>query len=357
MDDGDRVDPAVRGWAEACARDAPLRTATSAPEDAPSETTSDRSFIADHKASMDPCVHPSLVRQHGFLSGRRPVAEGLSAKFAISKTSLHSDVLGIPPELVSDSDAVALVPWSQKTETRLLWRGSNTGMFYSSAHPWRESHRVRLLNLGDPEVTSRVSVLSPPGLMRGTISQSARVQDTQRTNSRLFNMAFVGHPIQCDEEDGTCDDIADEYPYEDWVSREWADHHKYVVDVDGNAWSARFQRLLMSGSLVFKSTIMPEWYNDRIQPWVHYVPIKLDYTDLRDALAFFAGDVNGRGGRDDLAENIGMGGREWAENFYRTQDMVAYVFRLYLEWARLQAPDRAAMDFKYDPSMEVETST
>jgi hypothetical protein len=36
--------------------------------------------------------------------------------------------------------------------------------------------------------------------------------------------------------------------------------------------------------------------------------------------------------------------------------MTAYVFRLYLEWARLQAPNRRAMAFKYDPSMEVARS-
>jgi len=62
--------------------------------------------------------------------------------------------------------------------------------------------------------------------------------------------------------------------------------HKYVIDVDGNTWSSRFQRLLLGGSLVFKSTIMPEWWNDRAQPWVHYVPVQLDYSDVLDALVF-----------------------------------------------------------------------
>jgi hypothetical protein len=40
--------------------------------------------------------------------------------------------------------------------------------------------------------------------------------------------------------------------------------YKYVVDVDGNAWSARFKRLLTSGSLIFKATIMRESLE---QPW------------------------------------------------------------------------------------------
>lgn len=351
MDSDDKVDLTLRGWAEACPRSAPLWGFDAGAElPDPSNEPGDKTFIADHKASMDPCTHPELVRLHGFFSGKVPVAEELSAKFAISKTWLHSDVLGIPPEMVAHN--VSLVPWSRKVQHRLLWRGANTGMFHSSGAAWRDSHRVRLMELGD-EAEGTATVLAPPRLMRGrSVGEAAMDQDVGAANSAHFDMAFVDAPIQCSDEDGTCAAIAEEYPYRSRVSREDADRHKYVVDVDGNAWSARFQRLLMSGSLVFKATIMPEWYNDRIQPWVHYVPIKLDYSDLRDALAFFAGDVDGEGGRDDLAENIGMAGREWAEAFYRKEDMIAYVFRLYLEWARLQAPNRRAMTFKYDPSME-----
>ena len=35
-------------------------------------------------------------------------------------------------------------------------------------------------------------------------------------------------------------------------------YYRYILDVDGNAWSARFKRLLTTGSLIFKSTIMRE---------------------------------------------------------------------------------------------------
>jgi len=46
----------------------------------------------------------------------------------------------------------------------------------------------------------------------------------------------------------------------------------------------------MGGSLLFKSSINPEWWSDRIQPWVHYVPINIDYSDLHDAFAFVSTD-------------------------------------------------------------------
>jgi hypothetical protein len=154
--------------------------------------------------------------------------------------------------------------------------------------------------------------------------------------------------LECEVKDGTCDEINDNYAFRSRVSPEDLDNTKYLLDVDGNAWSARFQ-----GSPVFKSTIIPEWWNDRVQPWVHYVPVKLDYTDLYDALTFFAGDLEGNGGADDLAQEIAGAGRDWSMKYYRHEDMVAYAFRLYLEWARLQKPDRSGAAFKYDLAMEV----
>lgn len=44
--------------------------------------------------------------------------------------------------------------------------------------------------------------------------------------------------------------------------------YKYVMDVDGNGWSGRFHRLMSMKACVLKSTLFPEWYGDRIQPWL-----------------------------------------------------------------------------------------
>lgn len=51
------------------------------------------------------------------------------------------------------------------------------------------------------------------------------------------------------------------------VSWQWTD----VFDIDGNGWSSRFHRLIMSGSVVLKATIYPEWVSEWLTPWVHYV--------------------------------------------------------------------------------------
>lgn len=98
------------------------------------------------------------------------------------------------------------------------------------------------------------------------------------------------------------------------------------------------RRLMSSNSLVFKSTIFPEWYSDHIQPWLHYVPISIDFNDLWNAMAFFRGDENGDGAHDDLAKEIAYAGKEWASKHWRMVDMQVYTYRLLLEVSRGSSP-------------------
>ena len=68
-------------------------------------------------------------------------------------------------------------------------------------------------------------------------------------------------------------------------------------------------------------------FTDRLMPWVHYIPIQVDYSDLWDTLVFFHGDLKGDNNHDDLAEKIASAGRDWSHTFWRKQDMTAYNYR------------------------------
>ena len=61
------------------------------------------------------------------------------------------------------------------------------------------------------------------------------------------------------------------FEWDGWMEPREANKRKYILDVDGNGWSGRFHRLMSSNSLILKSTIFPEWYTERIQPWVQSV--------------------------------------------------------------------------------------
>lgn len=116
-----------------------------------------------------------------------------------------------------------------------------------------------------------------------------------------------------------------------------------MVDIDGNGWSQRYARLLSTGSVVFKSTVFPEWNTNWLIPYYHYVvcynrpvtilvahlhntqPLKVDYTDLFDTMAFFAGWPDSTPGHDDLAEKIGANAVRFVREHWRWEDMQAYV--------------------------------
>ncbi len=60
---------------------------------------------------------------------------------------------------------------------------------------------------------------------------------------------------------------------------------------------------------------------------MHYIPIQVDYSDLYDALTFFRGNLDGGDTHDDLARKIAEAGKAWSENFWRKEDITAYMFR------------------------------
>lgn len=57
--------------------------------------------------------------------------------------------------------------------------------------------------------------------------------------------------------------------------------YKAIMDMDGNSWSSRFGTLLCYNSVVVK--VEPryvEYFSADLKPWVHFVPVKDDLSDL-----------------------------------------------------------------------------
>ncbi|ODO07250.1 hypothetical protein L198_00829 [Cryptococcus wingfieldii CBS 7118] len=338
--DKKQLDTAHLGWASACAPHKPLRETydPSILPDLADLWQNDKSFIWDHKASMDPCIHPELTHLVGFLSGHGKgpgPRKDIYPVLAMCKTTLHADVLAVSMEAWTE-DVEPDPAWEHKDD-RMIWRGKTTGIFFREGVPWNISQRINLVqHTGQKEGTLPVL---PPALDSSSPVGYPVETPLGDLNDDLVDVAFVDHAIQCD--DAVCDEIQENYHFGD--RKTWAEGngYKYLLDLDGNGWSARFKRLMTTQSVVLKSTIFPEWYTDRIQPWVHYVPLKASLTDLYDVLAFFRSSPS----HDDLAKGIGQAGREWSLAYWRKEDMIAYQFRLFLEIARLMAPDRETASF------------
>ncbi|KAL4071930.1 glycosyltransferase family 90 protein [Scleroderma yunnanense] len=341
------------GWIQACPPTSPARQNPPKipPLSPPTEfsleqflnITAPKSFIASHCATMDPCVHPELLVSHGqFLSHNKgPYPQrSLLPRFSLCKTSLHHDIRPpVPYGWVpgADLELKGDVPWAQKVDERLNWRGTTTGLFASPQNAWRHAHRSRLVSLANT-VQGTLTILPVPMHEWERVGEPEEMK-VARVNPAWMDVAFVGKPLACDDARGTCREMKETWEFRRMQNQKEEGRYKYIFDIDGNGWSGRFKRLIASNSLIFKATIYPEWYSSRIVPWVHYVPIQISYTDLYDALAFFRI-------HDDLAARIATQGKEWSQKFWRKEDMTAYLYRLLLEYARVASVDRDAMSYK-----------
>jgi hypothetical protein len=59
----------------------------------------------------------------------------------------------------------------------------------------------------------------------------------------------------------------------------------------------------------------------------------------------FFGDPLGGNTHEGMAKKIANAGRDWVHKFWRQEDMVAYMSRLWLEYARVMSDDRDTMNF------------
>ncbi|TDL20413.1 hypothetical protein BD410DRAFT_772680 [Rickenella mellea] len=343
-----KLPPPKPGWLSACKPSSPARQnppsfqAANITDLAPQPKI--KTFIRDHHLAMDPCLHPSHLVQVGqYLSGNEgPWPErDLIPSFSMCSTPIHLDILPVPP--VGIEEPHHLHQWEEKVDERLLWRGRNTGIWFGGGMHWRSSQRVRLVRTAT-ELSGTIKVLRPPREGEEDVGVGVGEEWSRMVvNPAIMDIHFSDQPLG---EDETRELLKEMFTFVEHMSVEDSELYKYVMDVDGNGWSSRFRRLLATNSVVFKSTTYPEWFTERVQPWMHYVPISIDYSDLYDAFVFFRGDINREGNHDELARKIAAAGRSWTEKFWRDEDISAYLFRLFLEYARVMSLDRDAMTYK-----------
>ncbi|CAE6452587.1 unnamed protein product [Rhizoctonia solani] len=355
-----------RGVANACLQD-PI---TSYPSALPEQNLHTHTFISDHRRSMSFCANPTMLnnpaKRHGYFAYDVPHQRMASPLFVQSQPEAGGALLH--PALQSYMSAEkyharfgSIMPWQNRSEKvfwrgrtttsgtselhnrseKVFWRGRTTGEFFNKAHDWRFSHRIRIHtlttpggNLTDPNVTSEVEVLVEDG-PDGGVRPQAYSRDA--LNEKYMDVSLIGGAVQCDnsDTDRTCQSMDESLIWGKETGWEAGLSNKFLLDIDGNGWSSRFQRLLTSGAVVLKMTIFPEWNSDWLIPYYHYVPIQVDYSDLYDTLAFFSGTPDGLPGYDHLAEKIGAQGHTFTAEQWRPEDMQVYIYRLLLEYARV----------------------
>ena len=281
-------------------------------------------FVNDVSAVKDLCQNPELETQHGNLISPDStlLAQDLVPVFSRNKMSTFQDILVPTPAyrnrgLLTDE----VVPWDQKHHD-LYWSGTTTGG-YSHNGSWRNTQRFRFVSLmNDPN--------RPIPLMRKVNEKWEEYQSTVKSVSDQVIAKFTKHKL-CTPEDCQAQKDDPTILFGERDSGTEYKNHTLVIDIDGQASTDRYYKLLASGSAVLKQTLMREWHDDRLMPWLHYIPVSMHMEELPELVRFLTQEENGR----MIAKKIAEQGRQWWSQALREQDMGLYMFRLLLEWARL----------------------
>ncbi|KAF8452826.1 glycosyltransferase family 90 protein [Boletus edulis BED1] len=265
------------------------------------------------------------------------------------------------------------VPWDQKRDL-IFWRGATTGGGSTPPGftPTYQRHRycsslnlsldslsytsLRFLRMAHESTTNNVTIVhASPSRPNTFISTTVPARDL---NNDIMDVAFVS---AVGEYPGGEEALRKAHRFTRSVplGEHWS--YKYLLDLDGMSYSARFMALLASDSAVLKSTVYKEYFSDWIQPWLHYIPLSSSYPEIYNIHAYFSGPSAStmavanmtvektakwetvQKERDTQLRQIARAGKQWKHTLGRTVDMEVYVYRLCLEYARLWADDRDAM--------------
>jgi len=167
--------------------------------------------------------------------------------------------------------------------------------------------------------------------------------------AELTDVAFSG----CDW-DHDCADMVERYRFDtpsnstDDLSAEpepvpgdekWS-AFKYVLDVDSHHGpSTHFRDLLLSGSLVLRTSVYEDYWTAQARPWVHYVPVQSDFSDLASILLFFRE-------HDGFAMKIALAGQSLAKECFGQGGVEAGLLLTLGEYGRMWNTQRKGADME-----------
>ena len=370
---------------ESCPPESPARTNMSISDADALYKLPQAGIVSNFNLSSDLCtVGPTIQNAHGFLFSPSSIVatKELLPIFSECKVSVNSDIL-FPAnmywkhdERYDYSDAEDL-PWEQKSD-KMIWRGVTSGGVQIPEN-WSMMHRQRLVQLMNGTrialdgkqvtVLTRVRPTSDPAGQTETAYENFGAFDPASFATNHTDVGFV-EAWGCIPEE--CPFYADVFSWKPSVPLTAQFRSKYLIDVDGHSFSGRWRAFLESRSLAFKATIFREWHDSRLFAWRHFVPVDNRYEEIYTLLTYFIGygtdgvasaempeSLEGDDDRnakvymprhDEVAKQLAMQGREWAQRALRREDMEVYMFRLLIEYARIVDDNRDRIGYSGDGS-------
>ncbi len=311
-------------------------------------------FLGNWTLAGDLCHQPDMASLDGFLlsPGMTPEVgfspNELVPMFSRSKASGYNDILFPGPwDYINVQDPIPNEKLFSELSNTLLWRGEP--QYESGPRAWRGNTPQRLAHLvNNVDSTKLIPMLLPANEPDKFVYENVRASEL----SGLLDLDVA--IIECK----TCKtkdyfdqerEIGAKPPMEERDMLQY----RYLFIPGGPGESSRLINHLRSNSVPFRSSIFRYWYDDRLTPWLHYVPIDGRLQGVHSTLAYFAGLKGKINGRDiDMSQKISEAnfiadqGRKWAEKVLRREDAEAYLFRLLLEYGRVVDDRRHEIGFQ-----------
>jgi hypothetical protein len=229
------------------------------------------------------------------------LGKGTAPVFCMSKLNTQKRVLCIPEihsyptvdAFYTQVDAAASqFPWEHKSEIA-FWRGSTTGGLYSPKN-WMHKLRTKLVTF---------SKSLPEQL---DCAFHCFVQGTPEAEAIMRSRGLFGDP---------CDSLS---------------HlkYKYLMAIDGNSFPSSLKWQLFSGSVVLKNeSNWIEWFSYALTPYEHYVPYKVDCSDLREKILWLKSN-------DLLAKEIAHKASQFARSNLTSKKIEDYVYTLLVAYSK-----------------------
>ncbi|KAI8608243.1 glycosyl transferase family 90-domain-containing protein [Chytriomyces sp. MP71] len=262
----------------------------------------------------------SIRSQHGFLLHPDSfVVENMRFPlFSNAKTECFDDIV-IPLHyhyFFADPPVHDPIPWEAK-QTVLFWRGATTGGKLSLDTPWRKYGRIRLM-----QWLQSVWMPKHPGSTFDASQEQAPLLAQNLSVDLGFNEIVQEYNPEISEA------IEREFGLKGRVEFDKAVRFKYLLVVDGNSWPSRLQQYLQTNSVVLYNGIFTDFYTANLKPMVHYVPIKLDYSDLEEKMDWLQQ-------HDEEAQKIVQNAQELLRKWGNMNQMRCYIALLLLEYSNL----------------------
>ncbi|KAH8660033.1 hypothetical protein BX600DRAFT_482121 [Xylariales sp. PMI_506] len=292
-------------------------------------------FVSNSTASQDACHQPHLRSQHRTFVQPGAISSVTSLVFPMfggSKLPQNNEILIPGAMYLTEEERYSGGSghggaWSEKKDG-LVWRATVDNWWKFHRHRFVQmmnGSAVSLLEDGaapvDPKMDFRL-----PRPDDGDADLETPAQKSGRLGSSLAKFADVGFVWMY------CDPV--EYNF-------WGRRKDTCPYTDPYYTMKHKMTMKEHSSLPLKATVYTEQHDHRLIPWLHFVPFDNTFSDIYAVLDYFQK-------HDMEARRIAEEGQKWAQKVLRREDMVLYMWRLLLEYARVMDPHRDRLGYVED---------